>query len=353
MRVLVWGTGENAQKYLSKGEISAEELVGFIESRPTAKMQSSFMFGKEYKIWTPVDIEKLVYDYILVCVWKMEAVGEIADMCMKLNILDERVIFMRNIRGISLQEDQPIYYNRYQNDNKVKQLFPVFEKDLMQKLDVTLKVVTARTTEDLLGNSLLQTDAFREYTRDYFRYRTFEFAAEEIKHRGVSGDVAEVGVAWGTFSKLINEVFHDRNLYLFDTFDSFGKEEFENDISTASGNEEFYNDYRNINVEDVLNMMPYKDKCIIRKGLFPSTAVGLEDNKYAFVSIDVDLEKSIYNSLVYFYPRLNPGGFLFVHDYRCHDLEGVKRAVYQYEQEHGAFYKVPIADRGGTLVIMK
>ena len=29
------------------------------------------------------------------------------------------------------------------------------------------------------------------------------------------------------------------------------------------------------------------------------------------------------------------------------------RAVQRYEKEHGSFYKVPIADRGGTLVIIK
>ena len=67
----------------------------------------------------------------------------------------------------------------------------------------------------------------------------------------------------------------------------------------------------------------------------------------------MDLEKSIYNSLEYFYPRLNCGGVIFVHDYICHDLEGVKRSIQRYEKEHGRLFKVPIADRGGTLIILK
>lgn len=47
------------------------------------------------------------------------------------------------------------------------------------------------------------------------------------------------------------------------------------------------------------------------------------------------------------------GGVIFVHDYICHDLEGVKRSIQRYEKEHGRLFKVPIADRGGTLIILK
>ena len=35
-----------------------------------------------------------------------------------------------------------------------------------------------------------------------------------------------------------------------------------------------------------------------KKGMFPSTAVGLDDEDYAFVSIDVDFEKSILEGLI-------------------------------------------------------
>ena len=59
----------------------------------------------------------------------------------------------------------------------------------------------------------------------------------------------------------------------------------------------------------LIKIMPNQGKpALIKKGLFPDTTIGLENNTYAFVSIDVDLEKSIYNSLEYFYPRLNCGG---------------------------------------------
>lgn len=355
MKVLIWGTGESAKKYLQRNELQEREIIGFVESNPSSVVVKSICFEGVHKIYKPIDIKKLEYDFVLVCVWIDKFVCEIADKCLELGILDERIIFMRNIRGITLQADGFIYYNKYQNDNKIKKIFPIFFNEFLEYRENYFNkyVLSARNNEDIQKNSLLQTSSFKDYTKDYFRYRTFEFVATEIKDRNIGGSVAELGVALGTFSRIINKVFDEKILYMFDTFDSFDKQEFDDDNSLATKSEEFYNLYRNINIENVMNSMPYKNKCVIRKGLFPDTAAGMEDETYAFVSIDVDLEKSIYSGLEYFYPRLNEGGLIFVHDYRCYDLEGVKRAVLRYEEEHGRLYKVPIADRGGTLIIIK
>ena len=35
MRILIWGTGENAEKYLKTKETDQADLVGFIESQPS------------------------------------------------------------------------------------------------------------------------------------------------------------------------------------------------------------------------------------------------------------------------------------------------------------------------------
>ncbi len=356
MRILIWGTGFYAEKYLKRKEIKEEELVGFVESSPERRIYRNILFsGREYKIYRPCDVKKLEYDYILICVFEEVFIKEIAEKCLKEDILDERIIFMKNIRGITLRADRFIYYNEYQNNVKIEKIFPIFRNEFIEDMDYDSWpwVLSYKNNEDILQKSLLQTSDFKSYTSDYFRYRTFEFVAEEINKIGVEGDVAEVGVAEGEFSRLINAAFRDRRLYMFDTFNSFDREEFIQDISTASQRETFYDYYKNINAENVLETMPYKEKCIIRKGLFPSSAVGLEDKKYAFVSIDVDLEKSIYKSLEYFYPRLSDRGVIFLHDYRCYDLEGVNQAVQRYEQTYGVFHKVPIADRGGTLIITK
>ena len=88
------------------------------------------------------------------------------------------------------------------------------------------------------------------------------------------------------------------------------------------------------------------------KGYFPESLNGLEE-QFAFVSIDVDFEDSIYDGLTYFYPRLMEGGYIFIHDYNSLKLKGVKRAVERYEAEFGKICKVPIPDINGTVIITK
>lgn len=74
---------------------------------------------------------------------------------------------------------------------------------------------------------------------------------------------------------------------------------------------------------------------------------------FAFVSIDVDLEESIYQALDYFYPRLSFGGYIFIHDYTS-SFKGVKSAVDRCEEnENRMLCKVPLCDANGTLVITK
>ena len=67
----------------------------------------------------------------------------------------------------------------------------------------------------------------------------------------------------------------------------------------------------------------------------------------------MDFEESIYSCIEYFYPRLNEGGYIFVHDYND-SLAGVEAAIDKYERENDMILcKVPICDAHGTLVITK
>lgn len=64
----------------------------------------------------------------------------------------------------------------------------------------------------------------------------------------------------------------------------------------------------NTSVESVLSKMPYSNNCVICKGYFPDKTIGLEEERYLFVNIDVDLYKPILAGLEYFWPRMIPGG---------------------------------------------
>lgn len=91
---------------------------------------------------------------------------------------------------------------------------------------------------------------------------------------------------------------------------------------------------------------------MIRQGYFPDTAAGLEDERYAFVNIDVDLYKPILAGLEYFWPRLAENGYLFVHDYFSFSYAGAKKAIEEFaEKNHVGF--IPIGDTLSVAFVKK
>jgi O-methyltransferase len=184
---------------------------------------------------------------------------------------------------------------------------------------------------------------------DYIRLATLELVAAEINTNEEQGAVAELGVYKGKFARYINQYFPSRKLYLFDTFEGFNKADIATEVQQdfSSGEQ----DFSNTSVEEVLQRMPFRDQCIIKKGYFPESAAGLDDT-FVFVSIDTDLYEPIYSGLNYFYPRLKKGGYIFVHDYNNDGYKGAREAVEKFCAEQGVS-KTPIPDSGGSVIIGK
>lgn len=156
---------------------------------------------------------------------------------------------------------------------------------------------------------------------NYIRISSLEPVAQEIQDRNVPGNVAEVGVFKGEFAKYLNKAFPNRKLYLFDTVEGFNNADLEIELNNkySTGKQ----DFKNTTVDEVLSKMVSQSDCVIKKGNFPESLGGLED-KFCFVSLDPDLYKPIINGSEYFYPRLNKGGYIFVHDYNNSHYSGEK-----------------------------
>ena len=186
--------------------------------------------------------------------------------------------------------------------------------------------------------------------KDITRSGTLAMVADEIKVRGIQGEIAELGVAYGDFSKLMNKLFPEKKIYLFDTFEGFNIQDckVEQEKGYSSAREGVYSD---TSVEKVLKVLPHPEKAVVRKGFFPNSAKGLEE-KYCLVSIDCDLYQPIYEGLVYFYPRIVKGGYIFVHDYRSRYYRGVREALMRFSDEQGISYVV-LPDNTGTAIIVK
>jgi len=184
---------------------------------------------------------------------------------------------------------------------------------------------------------------------DYIRLATLELAAHEIEKRNLSGNIAEVGVYKGKFAKYINQYFPSKKLYLFDTFQGFD----EKDIQTEKrlGLNDANQDFSNTSVDLVLKNMPFPKQCIVKKGFFPETTAGIEDS-FVFVSLDTDLYEPIYQGLLYFYPRMVKGGYIFVHDVNNDSYKGASKAVEKFSEEKDISF-LAIPDSCGSVVFIK
>lgn len=139
--------------------------------------------------------------------------------------------------------------------------------------------------------------------------------------RNYEGEMAEVGVFQGCSAKLICEVKGDKPLHLFDTFEGLPES------STEDRKVHRVSQYA-CSLESVSDYLKGYPNVHFHKGLFPDSAAGLPETRFAFVHFDVDLYESTLACLKYFYPRMVPGGMMLSHDYSI--LAGVKAAFTEF-----------------------
>jgi O-methyltransferase len=142
---------------------------------------------------------------------------------------------------------------------------------------------------------------------DYFRYATLGLAVARVVQEEIPGAFAEVGVWRGETSAFVHRLAPERRYYLFDTFAGFPQR----DLPDGAVDERF----RDTSVEAVRRRVGSSPNVVLRPGYVPETLAGLEDERFAFVLLDLDLHEPTRASLEFFYPRLSPGAYLFVHDY--------------------------------------
>lgn len=189
------------------------------------------------------------------------------------------------------------------------------------------------------------------YTAFDVRGATLRRLSDRMKAAGIEGSIAELGVYRGDFAWQINDCFPDRTLYLFDTFDGFDERDVRTERRLGSSGARPH-DFSDTGMADVLARMPYEDRAVLRKGYFPASAAGLEEERFALVSLDVDLYEPTMAGLAFFVPRLVPGGAILLHDFNNLQFDGVRRAVADYEEEHGRLTLVPLSDLHGTAAIL-
>lgn len=355
-KCLLWGTGRD-YKILSVIARWKEDVViiGAVESK---KSKEYVQFG-ENKI--PVycggeNLKNVEYDVIIIANCFYE---EIIELQRELG-LDINKTFIPYTTGRCHKYDTIVSLNRF-----------VYNAE--EVVDVLSGIHTMRSfihpmhydlTEYTLFNDLkvFRDKEFRVLEGDYARVRTLELCISEIKEKKLRGNMAELGVFQGYFAKVMSYYLPEKDLYLYDTFDGFIEQDYEKELKEGKITAEWLSIFSNINIEKVKKYIGNKEKCHYRVGYFPQTVLERDkEEKFCLVSLDADMYNPMLAGLEFFYPRLEQGGYILVHEYNCRaiedndflDFSGVKKAVRDFESRHGNINYVPIADRAGTLVITK
>jgi O-methyltransferase len=164
-------------------------------------------------------------------------------------------------------------------------------------------------------------------TRDKVRFYFFWFQIEMLKKNNIPGAFAELGVYKGINANIMHEMDKTRIMHLFDTFEGFNEKDLQQE--TATGGKYTTNNFSDTSEEAVKDYISGGDRIVIHKGYFPETTKGLENEIFAFVSIDADLYLPTIEGLKFFYPRLAPGGIIIIHDYN-HNWDGARKAIDEF-----------------------
>lgn len=162
---------------------------------------------------------------------------------------------------------------------------------------------------------------------DKVRFYSIWLQVKRLKEGNIKGVFAELGVYKGETAGMIHEMDNTRKFYLFDTFTGFE----DKDLQFEDCNDKKYStdNFSDTSMAAVKDFIDGNENIVFVPGYFPESAVIVPEEKYAFVHLDADLYKPTLAALTYFYPKLEAGGVILIHDYN-HNWEGMRKAVDEF-----------------------
>jgi O-methyltransferase len=163
----------------------------------------------------------------------------------------------------------------------------------------------------------------------------------------LDGNFLEAGTYRGGTALLLREELErapaGRKFYVLDSFEGMRETDATEDRHKAG-------DLSDTSLEAVQRVVGTPPFIEYRKGWIPETFAGLENERFAFAHVDVDLYRSILDCCDFLYPRLQPGGFMVFDDYGFSNNPGARKAVDEFFANER---EVPIVLGSGQAVICK
>lgn len=150
----------------------------------------------------------------------------------------------------------------------------------------------------------------------------FYSLASDAKARS-SGSVAECGVYRGGTAKILSDLFPERELLLFDTYQGMPETDATKDLHRKG-------DFIDTSLESVKAYVGLRDNVTFAPGLIPDTLAPYADRTFSFVHVDLDIYAAIRAACEFFYPRLAPAGIMLFDDYGFASCPGARMAVDEF-----------------------
>lgn len=177
-------------------------------------------------------------------------------------------------------------------------------------------------------------------------YRCFFLYQFAKNANSLPGQFAQVGIYQGGSAKLISSVIDKhKEFFLFDTFSGLPQHDSHVDDYPKGK-------FGDTSIVKIKNLFIKNKNVKIVQGLFPNTGKIIEKEKFAFVYLDVDLYKSNYEALTFFYKRMVPGGVIVFDDYGWRYCRGIKKSIHDFLKKQHAKEK-PILTTKYQCVLIK
>lgn len=327
-RVLVFGTGSVSEVLVEEIDYNNVDIIAFINSNTSIKEFHG------YCVIQPEYIINYEYDYIII------ASGyylQIEKLLLEIGIDKDKII------GFIFDEDES-----YQGMSRsISEYLDIrYNRNRLQSM-----LKSDRLYPKLYASVIWKNNCFSQVDKDYVKEQLMFLLASEIERKRVQGAVAELGVFRGDFSVVMNRALPNRKMYLFDTFCGFETADVNEDDNVKNKENELLK-FHDTSEELVLSRLNIQEgQCVIKKGWFPDT-FDLYDEKFCFVSIDLNMYQPILKSLELFYPRVSVGGYILLSCYNAPFYEGTRKAIIDYCDRLGINF-LPIPDLYGSAIICK
>jgi O-methyltransferase len=188
---------------------------------------------------------------------------------------------------------------------------------------------------------LIQPHTLVSRDRCYLLWKTLRQAMH------LPGVFLECGVFRGGTALLAAETMRAcgdaRPLHLFDSFEGMP--------ATTPGIDRFEKgDFHATSADQVKLLLKPYPFAQVHVGFIPDTFAGLPIDRVAWAHVDVDIYRSVHDSIDYVYPRLVPGGFLIFDDYGFPSCSGARRAV---DEAFADRPEVPLCLPTGQCLVIK